>query len=340
MNPLNPSSTPPIDNLEAVLKVLPPTLREIVEECQGFIEELVLDAGEQVWVKFAREAKMFPFEVRQEQLEDIAIRLGGFRPQDLRASLEGSLHRVSGEYEYGELTKVTIRFARLGGTLGGRLAGHILESGLKSLLIVGPPGSRKTTRLRRLCFDLGRVFGKYVVVIDSANELGGDSIKPHPALGDVRRFRVENPRSQAETIYRAVANHYPLIVVIDELRERQEVEAVVQAVSRGVKPIATVHGYSLSQVMDNPANWAVLGLSLVDGICRRMRASIFECLVVIETPERYRVYLDADSAIDATLRGEELKGLLETDSSADSREVNHADGKLFRSLVPGAFLGT
>lgn len=334
---MNPSA-PPIDNLEAVLRVLPPAIREIVEECQGFIEELVLDAGEQVWVKFARQAKAFAPQVRQEQLEDIAIRLGGFRPQDLRASLEGSLHRVSGEYEYGELTKITLRFARLGGGIGKQLAGHVLVGGLHSLLIIGPPGSRKTTRLRQLCWDLGEVFGKYVVVVDSANELGGDSIQPHSALGQVRRFRVENPRAQAETIYRAVANHYPLIVVVDELRERQEVEAVVQAVSRGVKPIATVHGYSLEQVMDNPANWAALGLCQVDGVRRRTTPLVFERVVVIESPESYRVYQDANAAIDAVLRGEAPEGLLVVDGLISQQEVNHANSALF--LEPSAFLGT
>ena len=179
--------------------------------------------------------------------------------------------------------------------------------------MIGPPGSRKTTRLRTLAFHLGERFGKYVVVVDSANEIGGDSLTPHPAIGKVRRFRVTHPCEQAQVIYRAVSNHYPLVVLIDELRRREDVLEVAGAMERGVKPVATVHGYHLEQVVSQPDQWPVLGIGLVDGRPQRIKDSLFEVLVVIEGPAQYRVYSEANPAIDAVLEGRTPEGFVERD---------------------------
>lgn len=305
---------PPIDNLEAALRILPGRIQEVLKACRDYAEELVLDVGCKVCVKHDLKSLEYDFLVEPRHLEDIAIKVGGFRPEDGRASIEGCLHRVSGEYEYGQLAKITLRLARLSPRCGRKLIHHVVQDGKpKGLLMVGPPGSRKTTRLRTLAFHLGERFGKYVVVVDSANEIGGDSLTPHPAIGKVRRFRVTHPREQAQVIYRAVSNHYPLVVLIDELRRKEDVLEVASAMERGVKPIATVHGYHLEQVIAQPDNWPVLGMGLVEGRPRRIKDSLFEVLVVIEGPEQYRVYSEANAAIDAVLESSIPNGFVERD---------------------------
>lgn len=306
--------TPPIDHLEAALRILPGRIQEVLKDCQDFAEELVLDVGCPVCVKHALQSLEYGFLVEPRHLEDIAIKVGGFRPEDGRASIEGCLHRVSGEYEYGQLAKITLRLARLSPTCGHKLIHHVVQDGQpRGLLMIGPPGSRKTTRLRTLAFHLGERFGKYVVVVDSANEIGGDSLTPHPAIGRVRRFRVTHPREQAQVIYRAVSNHYPLVVLIDELRLGEDVLEVASAMERGVKPIATVHGYHLEQAVAQPDNWPVLGIGRVEGRPCRLKDSLFEGLVVIEGPQQYRVYPQANSAIDAVLEGRTPEGFVERD---------------------------
>lgn len=313
---------PPLDNLGAALRVLPGPVQAVVAECQEWVEELVLDVGRPVAVKSDLQVRRFDYVVTPEKLVDIEIALGGFRPEDGRAGVPGALHRFSGEREYGVLSKITVRFARVMLELAGPLEPHLVPSeGPRSTLFVGGPGVGKTSTLRSAIWIYQSLYGEYVVVVDSANELGGDSPLPHPALGNARRFRVADPRRQAEVIYRAVANHYPLVVVIDELRRREDVVETVEAIRRGVKPVASVHGHDLAQVVENEANWPALGLErLGDGV-RRVRRPIFEQAVLLPRRGVFLVYPDLAEALDRTLAGETPAGLLlgGEDAKGDAR---------------------
>ena len=302
---------PPLDNLGAALRVLPGPVQAIVAECQDWIEELVLDVGRPVAVKSDLQVRRFDYVAIPEKLVDIEIGLGGFRPEDGRAGVPGALHRFSGEREYGTLNKITVRFARVMQGLAEPLRPHLVgDEGPRSTIFVGGPGVGKTSTLRSAIWIYQSLFAEYVVVVDSANELGGDSSVPHPALGHARRFRVADPRRQAEVIYRAVANHYPLVVVIDELRRKEDVVETVEAIRRGVKPVASVHGYDLAQVVENEANWPALGLERLEGGVRRVRRPIFEQAVLLPRRGVFQVYPDLALALDQTLAGENPAGLL------------------------------
>lgn len=49
---------------------------------------------------------------------------------------------------------------------------------------VGRPGSGKTTLLRAVARKLADELYRKVVVVDTSNEIGGDSHIPHPCLGE------------------------------------------------------------------------------------------------------------------------------------------------------------
>jgi stage III sporulation protein SpoIIIAA len=313
---------PPLDHLDAALRVLPGPVQAIVAECQDWIEELVLDVGRPVAVKSDLQVRRFDYLVTPEKLVDIEIALGGFRPEDGRAGVPGALHRFSGEREYGTLNKITVRFARVIQGLAEPLRPHLVgDEGPRSTIFVGGPGVGKTSTLRSAIWIYQSLYGEYVVVVDSANELGGDSPVPHPTLGNVRRFRVADPRRQAEVIYRAVTNHYPLVVVIDELRRKEDVVETVEAIRRGVKPVASVHGHDLAQVIENEANWPALGLERLPGGVRRVRRPVFEQAVLLPKRGVFLVYPDLARALDQTLAGEAPTGLVPggEDAKVDAR---------------------
>lgn len=78
-----------------------------------------------------------------------------------------------------------------------------------SLLLVGRPGSGKTTLLRAVTHLLADVVGRNVIIVDTSNEIGGDSAVAHPCLGRARRLMVKDRRSQHLSLLEAVQNHNP-----------------------------------------------------------------------------------------------------------------------------------
>jgi hypothetical protein len=57
----------------------------------------------------------------------------------------------------------------------------------------------------------------------------------------------------------AVRNHFPAVVIIDELGSRPEAEAARTIASRGVRLIATAHGHHLKDVVGNPELTGLIG---------------------------------------------------------------------------------
>jgi stage III sporulation protein SpoIIIAA len=67
----------------------------------------------------------------------------------------------------------------------------------------------KTTLLRDIASILSDKLNKYVMVIDSNNEIGGNGSISHQSLGGARRMPVHDRASQHETMLQAALNHKP-----------------------------------------------------------------------------------------------------------------------------------
>ncbi|MGC8837164.1 MAG: R3H domain-containing nucleic acid-binding protein [Anaerolineae bacterium] len=304
------------DDLEALLAVLPPRVREALERANrgDQLLEVVLDLGRVPEARFLdHELTLSETEVTEEDLQYVLERISDF-DADNRAGIARTLHRISAiRNRKGKVVGLTCRVGRaVYGTID--IIRDIIESG-QSILILGKPGVGKTTLLREAARVLAEK--KRVVIVDTSNEIGGDGDIPHPAIGRARRMQVATPALQHEVMIEAVENHMPEVIIIDEIGRELEAAAARTIAERGVQLIATAHGNTLDNLLMNPTLSDLVGgiqaVTLSDEEARRRGTQktvlerkappTFDVLIEQQSWHRLRIHHNVAEAVDAILRG-------------------------------------
>src|SRR5437016_11983139 len=240
------------DNLDLLLKVLPPTVGAALQQ-QADLDtclEVVLVPGRRPEARFPGRVLYLNEEyVGHEDIRSVTSRVGAFG-KDNRAGIERTLHRISAiRNRQGEIIGLTCRVGRaVYGTVD--VVRDVIEAG-KSVLLVGRPGVGKTTLLREAARVLADDLGKRVMIVDTSNEIAGDGDIPHPAIGHARRMQVPTPSLQHAAMIEAVENHMPEVIIIDEIGTELEAAASRTIAERGVMLVATAHGNTLNNLIVN-----------------------------------------------------------------------------------------
>ncbi|MDP2931733.1 MAG: R3H domain-containing nucleic acid-binding protein [Chloroflexota bacterium] len=309
------------DDLDALLSILPPQIRQLLIEQEDAREllEVILDLGRTPEARFPhREMALSAKEVDQADIDYITARIGIFG-DDNRAGIERTLHRISAfRNRKGRIVGLTCRVGRaVYGTVD--IIKDLIDSG-KSVMLLGRPGVGKTTMLREVARVLADDLKKRVIVVDTSNEIAGDGDIPHPAIGHARRMQVSTPTMQHAVMIEAVENHMPEAIVIDEIGTELETQAARTIAERGVQLVGTAHGNTLENLMMNPTLADLVGgiqtVTLGDeearrrgtqkSILERMAPPTFDIVVEIQDWDKVAIHPDVSEAVDSILRGQNI----------------------------------
>ena len=157
---------------------------------------------------------------------------------------------------------------------------------------------------------------KRVIIIDTANEIAGDSDIPHSGIGRARRMQVPKTELQHQVMIEAVENHMPQVIVIDEIGTELEVLAARTIAEKGVQLVGTTHGNCLENLIKNPSLSDLLGgiqyVTLSDeeakrrgtqkSILERKAYPAFELVIELNQSNLWTIHENVISSVDLALR--------------------------------------
>ena len=278
--------------------------------------EIVLDLGRRPEARFTTGPEYLSQKVISWQdLDYITKRISKFSGEN-RAGIERTLHRIScirnRQFLINGLT------CRVGRALFGTISiiRDLLESG-KSILILGKPGVGKTTIIREVSRILSNEMQKRVIIIDTSNEIAGDSDVPHGGVGRARRMQVQETELQHKIMLEAIENHMPQVIVIDEIGTELEALAARTIAEKGVQLIGTTHGNCLENLIKNPSLSSLIGgiqyVTISDeeakrrgtqkSILERKSYSAFQLAIEVNTISSWTIHENVENSIDLILSG-------------------------------------
>ncbi|HWM95113.1 MAG TPA: R3H domain-containing nucleic acid-binding protein [Thermoanaerobaculia bacterium] len=337
------------DDLKLLLEVMPPAVREVIERHprKGELIEIVLDLGRRPEMRFPQMGEDIASEpVGREDIAYVVGRVGRFG-KDNRAGIERTLHRISAiRNRVGDVVGLTCRVGRaVYGTVD--ILRDVIEAG-QSILLLGRPGVGKTTLLREAARVLADELSNRVVVVDTSNEIAGDGDIPHPAIGRARRMQVPAPEQQHGVMIEAVENHMPQVIVIDEIGTTAETQAARTIAERGVQLIATAHGNTLENLLQNPTLSDLVGgiqaVTLSDEEARRRGTQktvlerkappTFDVLIEIQEKDRLAVHHDVAEVVDRLLRDIPPRPEIRVRGDSGEVEIHEPDRSSLPPVTP------
>jgi stage III sporulation protein SpoIIIAA len=324
------------NDLEKLIENLPFFLQEHLNKhiYRDQLIEIVLDLGRRPEARFIHGPEYLSQKIISWQdIDYVTKRISKFSNEN-RAGIERTLHRIScirnRQFLINGLT------CRVGRAVFGTISvvRDLLESE-KSILILGKPGVGKTTIIREIGRVLADEMEKRVIIIDTSNEIAGDSDIPHSGIGRARRMQVPKTELQHQVMIEAVENHMPQVIIIDEIGTDLEVLAARTIAEKGVQLVGTTHGNCLENLVKNPPLADLIGgiqyVTLSDdeakrrgtqkSILERKAYPAFEIVIEINHPNSWTIHEDVKTSVDLLLRSNFVIGQTRQFSLAEKIQI-------------------
>ena len=305
-------------DLDKLIENLPFFIREALynHPNKNQLIEIVMDLGRRPEARFVMGPEYLSQKlISWQDLDYTTKRIGKFS-NDNRAGIERTLHRIScirnRQFIINGLT------CRVGRAIFGTISGvrDLLESG-QSILVLGKPGVGKTTMIREIARVLSDEMEKRVIIIDTSNEIAGDSDIPHSGIGRARRMQVSKTELQHQVMIEAIENHMPEVIIIDEIGTELESLAARTIAERGVQLVGTAHGNCLESLIKNPPLSDLIGgiqyVTLSDdeakrrgtqkSILERKAYPAFQLAIEINERNLWIIHENVEESVDLLLQG-------------------------------------
>lgn len=242
-----------------------PVVRALMEQPEGVVREIRIRAGGRAVLCTAAGALECTGVISPERVAQIAEALSDHALYARAEEQRQGFVTLRGGHRMGICGRViahgqTVRAVREISSLCIRLAGqwygaaealypHLIseEGNPRSLLVVGMPGTGKTTMLRDACRFLSET-GVQMCVLDERSEIAAVS-GGRPQLDVGPNTDVLDGCCKEAGLRWLVRSMSPQVLVTDELSGTMDVQAVLDARASGVAVMASLHGRELTQAL-------------------------------------------------------------------------------------------
>ena len=272
-----------MEALENICACLPGDVARAVQRRADGLTELRLRPGGRPQLCFAQGDELLKDPLAPEEFRKIAARMLEHSlyawEDELRQGFftlpGGSRVGVCGRYavengRIGALTYISalcVRVSREVRGAGERLTAAMLEGGdVKSALLLSRPGMGKTTLLRDAARALSEA-GRTVALADERGELAACRAGM-PTLDVGERTDVMDMCPKRLAIAHMVRALKPDVVVTDEVGDREDAAAVLDARRCGTAVLASAHAASVQEAARRPALAEMLSMGAFDLVAR------------------------------------------------------------------------
>lgn len=306
------------EDLDQLLENLPVFIKETLvnHPNKDQLIEIIMDLGRRPEARFVTGPEYLSQKIISWQDLDYTTKRISKFSNDNRAGIERTLHRISCIRNRQSI--INGLTCRVGRAVFGTICNirDLLESG-QSILILGRPGVGKTTIIREIARVLSDEMEKRVIIVDTSNEIAGDSDVPHSGIGRARRMQVSKTEFQHQVMIEAVENHMPEVIIIDEIGTELEALAARTIAEKGVQLVGTTHGNCLNNLIKNPTLTDLIGgiqyVTLSDeeakrrgtqkSILERKAYPAFQVAIEINDQKLWTIHENVQHSIDLLLRG-------------------------------------
>lgn len=262
-----------------LLDIIPPWMRSEVDK-QGRIalQELRLRRGKPPQLRFQKDSRIFGRAIEEEDIRYVINAASRYSPWAASTSAQGFLTACGG-HRIGICGEAVVQNGQMSGfrnihSLNIRVARDLpgickdLGKLQGSLLIIGSPGTGKTTLLR----DLIRTRSNHenIAVVDERCELFPGSFETGPQTD------ILTGCSKAHGLEVVLRTMGPDIIAVDEITSESDCEAMIHAGWCGVSLLATAHAASKHDLLGRK-----IYQPLID-------SGIFDHLVILSRDQTFR----------------------------------------------------